>query len=77
MFCPFSLMPIMYGFSKWPDCRELKKTQRHALKRALNKKTFSDDQYEESLIQHNSLPISIHVRNDLIMSIEVSTLSVR
>ena len=42
--------------------------QRRALKWALNKKFFTDSDYNQSLIYHNLLPISLLlVRNDLLM----------
>ena len=55
-------------FSNWPNCRKLEKMQRRALKWALNKKFFTDSDYNQSLIYNNLLPISfLLVRNDLLM----------
>ena len=56
-------------FSNWPNCRNLEKMQRRALKCALNKKLFTDSDYNQRLIYHNLLPICfLLVRNDLMLN---------
>ena len=45
-------------FSNWPNCRKLEKMQRRELKWALNRKFFTDSDYNQSLIYNNLLPIS-------------------
>ena len=46
-------------FSNWPNCRQIEKMQRRALKWALNKKFFNDSDYNQILIYHNLMPISL------------------
>ena len=66
------LSVLLYGsnvwFSNWPNCRKIEKMQRRALKWPLNKKFFTDSDFNQILIYHNLMPISFRlVRNDFLL----------
>ena len=62
LYNSYILSVLLYAsniwFSNWPNCRKQEKMQRRVLNWALNEKLFTDNDYNQSLIYHNLLPIS-------------------